>query len=252
MLFPWDRDPAYWHPQPPLLHSRIQDRAEPSTLREARGTMGWQPPAQSRRAQASRPVDSAMTGKLDLKLHSTAEDADPATDESRRFETLRRAVAAILTVVDEPQRPGLLETPERVARMLLELTEPDDFEMTWFPNAGYDQMIVEDSIPFFSTCEHHMVPFFGHAKVAYVPRERIVGLSKLARTVDHFARGLQTQERITNSIADFLRDELEPQGVGVRLSAEHLCMSMRGVKKPGTRTITTALRGVFKEGPTRD
>jgi GTP cyclohydrolase I len=113
-------------------------------------------------------------------------------------------------------------------------------------------MVIEDDIPFYSLCEHHIVPFFGHAKVAYIPKSKIVGLSKLARTVDHFAAGLQTQERITNTIADYLWEQLDSQGVGVRLSAEHLCVSMRGVKKPGARTVTTALRGIFKQAPTRE
>jgi GTP cyclohydrolase I len=162
------------------------------------------------------------------------------------------AVRRILSVIDDPLRPDLLETPERVARMYLELTRPEPFSLTCFPNSGgYDQMIVEDDICFYSLCEHHMVPFFGTAKVAYVPKDDLAGLSKLARTVDHFARGLQTQERITNNIADLLMDRLNPHGVGVQLSAEHLCMSMRGVKKARAKTTTTALRGVFKDVPTR-
>ena len=137
--------------------------------------------------------------------------------------------------------------------MLAELTRTEPFRLTCFPNTdGYDQMVVEDEIPFFSLCEHHMVPFFGSAKIAYIPSRQIVGLSKLARTLDHFSRGLQTQERITDKIADFLMDRLEPQGVGVQLRAEHLCMSMRGARKPGVKTITTALRGVFKSTPTRE
>lgn len=169
------------------------------------------------------------------------------------YETIREAVARILAVVDDPQRDGVRETPDRVARMYLELMQPEPFVLTCFENSGhYDQMIVEDDIPFFSLCEHHIIPFFGTAKVAYVPKGKIVGLSKLARTVDHFARGLQTQERITNNIADFLMENLDAYGIGVRLSAEHLCMSMRGVRKPGARTTTTALRGVFKDAPTRD
>jgi len=173
--------------------------------------------------------------------------------ESEALTTIRDAVAHILAVVDDPRRSDLAGTPDRVARMLLELTLPESFCLTCFPNpAGYDQMIVEEDITFYSLCEHHMAPFFGTAKVAYVPKDKIVGLSKLARTVDHFARGLQTQERITNGIADMLMERLDPYGVGVRLSAEHLCMSMRGVRKPGARTITTALRGVFKDGSTRD
>lgn len=191
------------------------------------------------------------------------EDAEALGHDGRTFEVpgvdepahaaIRDAVRRILEMIDDPTRPDLAETPDRVARMYLELTRPEPFSLTCFENTGgYDQMVVEDGVPFYSLCEHHMVPFFGMAKVAYVPKGEIVGLSKLARTVDHFARGLQTQERITNRIADLLMERLTPHGVGVRLSAEHLCMSMRGVRKPGARTITTALRGVFKDGPTRD
>jgi GTP cyclohydrolase I len=169
------------------------------------------------------------------------------------YEIIRDAVARILSVIDDPEREGLRETPDRIARMYLELLQPEPFTLTYFENsAHYDQMIVEDGIPFYSLCEHHMVPFFGTAKVAYIPKNKLVGLSKLARTVDHFSRGLQTQERITDNIADFLMEQLDAYGVGVRLSAEHLCMSMRGVRKPGARTTTTALRGVFKEAPTRE
>jgi GTP cyclohydrolase I len=173
--------------------------------------------------------------------------------ETDGYETIRDAIARVLEVVDDPQRDGVRETPDRVARMYLELTQPEPFVLTCFDNVGhYDQVIVEDEIPFYSLCEHHIIPFFGTAKVAYVPKGKIVGLSKLARTVDHFARGLQTQERITNNVADFLMENLDAYGVGIRLSAEHLCMSMRGVKKPGARTTTTALRGVFKDAPTRE
>jgi GTP cyclohydrolase IA len=169
------------------------------------------------------------------------------------YAAIRGAVAQIIGVIDDPSRGDLAETPDRVARMYLELTKREPFSLTCFKNtAGYDQMIVEDGIVFYSLCEHHLVPFFGTAKVGYVPKNDIVGLSKIARTVDHHARGLQTQERITNNIADLLMERLRPHGVGVQLSAEHLCMSMRGVRKPGARTVTTALRGVFKAGPTRE
>lgn len=169
------------------------------------------------------------------------------------YETIRDAVSSILSVIDDPTRPDLLKTPDRVAEMYLELTRTDPFDLSLFDNTdGYDEMVIEDDIPFYSLCEHHIVPFFGLAKVAYIPKSKIVGLSKLARTVDHFAAGLQTQERITNTVADYLWEQLDSQGVGVRLSAEHLCVSMRGVKKPGARTVTTALRGIFKQAPTRE
>lgn len=177
--------------------------------------------------------------------------APMSTDDD--YSTIRDAVAQILGVIDDPTRSGITETPDRVARMYLDLSHRHPFKLTCFKNSeGYDQMIVEDAIPFFSLCEHHMIPFFGTAKVAYIPRDEIVGLSKLARTVDYFSSGLKTQEGITNKVADLLMERLTPHGVGVQLCAEHLCMSMRGVRKPGAKTITTALRGVFKEAPTRD
>jgi GTP cyclohydrolase IA len=173
--------------------------------------------------------------------------------DQARYETIRDAVLRILSVIDDPSRPDLVKTPDRVAEMYLELTRTEPFDLSLFDNTdGYDEMVIEDDIPFYSLCEHHIVPFFGFAKVAYIPKSKIVGLSKLARTVDHFAAGLQTQERITNTIADYLWERLDAQGVGVRLSAEHLCVSMRGVKKPGARTVTTALRGIFKQAPTRE
>lgn len=186
---------------------------------------------------------------------ATTATARPASGDEPvdGYEVIRSAVAQILSVIDDPTRSDVVETPDRVARMYLELTRPQPFSLTCFENKdGYEQMILEDGIPFYSLCEHHMIPFFGTAKVAYIPKNELVGLSKLARTVDHFARGLQTQERITHHVADLLMERLKPHGVGVTLSAEHLCMSMRGVRKPGARTVTTALRGVFLNVPTRD
>jgi GTP cyclohydrolase I len=196
----------------------------------------------------------AIDTTTDTESETSAQDGGfgHAVAEPSKYEIVRDATARILEVIDDPTRDGLDKTPHRVATMLLELTTAQALELTCFENTGYDQMVLEDDIPFYSLCEHHLAPFFGAARIAYVPRGKIVGLSKLARTLDHFARGLQTQERITNAIADYLMDRMDPYGVGVRLRAEHLCMSMRGVKKPGARTVTTALRGVFKEGLTRE
>ena len=120
-----------------------------------------------------------------------------------------------------------------------------EFTMTTFKNDGYDEMIVEVDIPFYSLCEHHLAPFFGTATVAYIPGERIVGISKLCRTVDHFARRLQVQERMTGEIAHFLHKELKPQGVAVLLRARHMCQEMRGVRKTGVETVTSYLLGAF-------
>ena len=143
--------------------------------------------------------------------------------------------------------PGLHETPRRIASAYAELLTPVPFNATTFPNdEGYDELVVVRDIPFQSLCMHHMLPFQGTAQIAYLPGERIVGLSKLGRVVDMFARDLQVQERLTTQVADWLEDELAPRGVGVIIEAEHLCMSMRGVQKPGSKTVTSALRGAVK------
>jgi GTP cyclohydrolase IA len=143
---------------------------------------------------------------------------------------------------------GLRETPRRVAQAFAEMLTPVSFQVTTFPNEeGYDELVVARAIPFHSLCEHHLIPFVGVAHVAYLPGERIVGLSKLARVVEHFARRLQVQERMTVQIADWIEEELSPRGVGVVLDAEHFCMTIRGVQKPGARTTTSALRGRVRE-----
>jgi GTP cyclohydrolase I len=145
---------------------------------------------------------------------------------------------------------SLADTPRRIARLYAELLAPRPFRPTTFPNdGGYDELVVARSIPFHSLCEHHLLPFVGVAHVGYLPGERIIGLSKLARVVDYFARGLQVQERLTARIADWLQDELAPKGVGVVLEAEHLCMSLRGVTKPGASTVTSALHGLVRDDP---
>ncbi|HEX4717957.1 MAG TPA: GTP cyclohydrolase I FolE [Thermoleophilaceae bacterium] len=150
----------------------------------------------------------------------------------------------------DPDVESLADTPGRIARLYAELLAPRPFRVTTFPNdAGYDELVVARSIPFHSLCEHHLLPFVGVAHVGYLPGDRIVGLSKLARIVDYFARGLQVQERLTARIADWLQDELEPKGVGVVLEAEHFCMSLRGATKPGASTVTSALHGLVRDDP---
>ncbi len=168
----------------------------------------------------------------------------------------KRIEAAVLEILEavgeDPTRDGLLMTPSRVARMYEELfvgfheNPADHLEVTF--DAGHDEMVMVRDIPFASLCEHHMVPFMGRAHVAYIPGSdgRITGLSKLARLVDGFARRLQVQERMTAQIADAIEAALDPKGVLVVVDAEHLCMSMRGVKKSGTSTITSAVRGLFR------
>jgi GTP cyclohydrolase I len=166
---------------------------------------------------------------------------------------IQEGVRLILEGVGEdPSREGLLETPARVARMYAEILSgmnqnaTELFSTTF--EEGHREMVLVKDIPFYSMCEHHIVPFFGLAHVAYLPGEAgtICGLSKLARLVDAFARRLQVQERLTSQIANTLVEELKPDGVIVVIEAEHLCMSMRGVKKPGSKTITSAVRGAFE------
>jgi GTP cyclohydrolase IA len=143
---------------------------------------------------------------------------------------------------------SMRDRPRRMARMYAELLAPAPFNPTTFPNdGGYDELVVATGIPFHSMCEHHLLPFVGVAHVGYLPAERIIGLSKLARVVELFARSLQLQERLTTQVAGWLEEHLAPQGVGVVLEAEHMCMSLRGVQKPGARTVTSALRGCLRD-----
>jgi GTP cyclohydrolase IA len=168
------------------------------------------------------------------------------------LERIERAVREILLAIGEdPARDGLSDTPARVARAINEQfsglrMEPTDVLTTVF-DADHEEMVLVRDIELYSTCEHHLVPFFGRAAVGYIPNEKgqITGLSKLARLVDVYARRPQVQERMTSQIADALMDTLEPRGVIVIIEAEHLCMSMRGVRKPGAKTVTSAVRGIF-------
>ena len=145
---------------------------------------------------------------------------------------------------------GLRDTPRRMAGAYAELLTAQPFSLTTFPNEeGYDELVLAREIPFHSLCMHHLLPFHGVAHVAYLPGDRIIGLSKLARVVELFARELQLQERLTCQVADWLRDNLRPKGVGVVIEAEHMCMSLRGVQKPGSRTVTSALHGLVREDP---
>jgi GTP cyclohydrolase I len=162
-----------------------------------------------------------------------------------------RAAAALLVALGaDLQQEGLRETPRRMAAAYAELLTPEPFDLTTFPNEeGYDELVLVRDIPFQSLCMHHLLPFHGVAHVAYLPNERILGLSKLARVVEHFSRDLQLQERLTTQVAAWLQEQLQPKGVGVVLEAEHLCMSLRGVQKPGAVTITSALHGLVRDDP---
>ncbi|MBN2137458.1 MAG: GTP cyclohydrolase I FolE [Sedimentisphaerales bacterium] len=171
--------------------------------------------------------------------------------DSKRIE---RAVKEILLAVGEdPDREGLRDTPQRVGRMYAELLggmrEDPKVHLRSIFTENYDEIVVLRDIPFYSICEHHMMPFIGSAHVAYLPTGAVLGISKLARIVECFARRLHTQERLTYQIADFLMTHLETRGVAVVLEASHSCMTIRGIKKPGSEMVTSALRGIFRKDP---
>lgn len=167
------------------------------------------------------------------------------------LEKAEKAVGLLLEAIGEdPNRNGLVETPQRVARMLQELTAGYDQSAKEHLSKVFDsedaEIVLEKDISFHSLCEHHLLPFFGKVHIAYIPDGRVVGLSKLARVVEVFARRLQIQEQLTNQIADAVNNELSPQGVLVIIEAEHTCMTMRGIKKIGSKTVTISARGKFK------
>jgi GTP cyclohydrolase IA len=178
-------------------------------------------------------------------------DLVPISDAGRRIDrpAAERAAAELLEALGaDLGSEGLRDTPRRMVASYAELLTAAPFRATTFPNEeGYDELVLVLAIPFHSLCMHHMLPFHGLAHIGYLPGERIIGLSKLARVVELFARDLQVQERLTTQIADWVQRELEPQGVGVVLEAEHLCMSMRGVQKFGAKTVTSSLHGLVRE-----
>jgi GTP cyclohydrolase IA len=160
----------------------------------------------------------------------------------------RAATALLESLGIDVHREGMGATPGRMVRAYAELFSPPSFDLTTFPNdEGYDELVLARNIPVQSLCEHHLLPFQGVAHVAYLPGERILGLSKLARVVELFARDFQVQERLTKQVADWLQDHLEPKGVGVVIEAEHQCMSLRGVRAAGSTTVTSALHGLLRD-----
>lgn len=169
---------------------------------------------------------------------------------------IEKAVKEILIAIGEdPKREGLKETPRRVAKMYAELFsglhQDPAKEITIFKQAEHEEMVMVKDIPFYSVCEHHLIPFLGKAHVVYIPKQgRVTGLSKLVRVIEAYAKRPQVQEKLTTQIADTLMARLRPQGVLVIIEADHLCMSMRGVKKPGSLTVTSAVRGVFEKNAT--
>jgi GTP cyclohydrolase I len=186
----------------------------------------------------------------------TAAKAESPTGRARAARTadggIEQAVRQILIEIGEdPEREGLLGTPDRMHKMWLELTcgyrvDPDRLINGAVFDVGYSEMVVVKGIPFYSLCEHHMLPFFGIASVGYLPRGRVIGLSKIPRVVEMYARRLQVQERMTQQVADFLQQRLNPYGVGVVIEAEHLCLAMRGVQKGGATMVTSSVLGTFR------
>ena len=197
--------------------------------------------------------------QMDTRLAPHALDALSEHEHDPRVATIAAHVKEILRILGLcPSRdPNLVDTDVRVAKMYLDIfsgldagTQP---KLTTFPNdEHYTSMVMEKEIPFYSMCAHHFVPFYGHGHIAYIPNERIVGLSKLPRLLEFYARRPQLQERLTEQVASVLDEELRPQGVMVVIEARHLCVEMRGVKKPGAVTVTSAIRGIFLEKPVRE
>jgi len=200
-----------------------------------------------------------MVDEIETEIGEEPGRASAAIEgEGRDHEANGRVEAAVrqilLEIGEEPDRQGLAGTPERVHRMYTELTagyhvDPERLINGAIFDVAYSEMVVVRDIPFYSLCEHHLLPFFGTASVAYIPRGRVVGLSKIPRIVEMYSRRLQVQERLTQQIAQFLQDRLDPQGVGVVMEATHLCAAMRGVRKPGTTMTTSSVLGLFR---TRD
>jgi GTP cyclohydrolase I len=182
----------------------------------------------------------------------------PSATDAEKIRVIAHHMRSIIEALGlDPRDPNLLETDERVAKMYLEmfhgLSEGAEPKVTVFPNEeGYTAMVMEKDIPFYSMCAHHFVPFYGHAHIAYIPNEKIVGLSKMPRIVEFYAHRPQLQERLTEQIAGFMAEKLSPQGVMVVIEARHLCVEMRGVKKPGALTVTSAIRGIFFNRPVRE
>jgi GTP cyclohydrolase I len=192
-------------------------------------------------------------GDGDLETAASTLAAEP-----ERLRTIGAHVEGILRALGlDLSDPNLRETPERVAKMYGELfrwlEEGAEPKVTLFPNdERYSAMVIEKDVPFYSMCSHHLIPFYGHAHMAYIPNDTIIGLSKMPRILDFYAHRPQLQERLTEQIAGFLAQKLSPQGVMVVVEARHLCVEMRGVKKPGALTVTSAIRGIFYNRPVRE
>lgn len=213
----------------------------------ADGMSGWPEVASmagSERRQASESIGELVVVGNERRLRMVPAAGGPVD--------IARVASAVEDLLDalgvDRTTEGLRGTPDRVAHAYAELLTPEPFEATTFPNdEGYDELVVARSIPFTSLCEHHLLPFSGVAHIGYLPEERLLGLSKLARVVTYFSQRLQLQERLTSQVAAWLSTQLHPKGVGVVLDAEHTCMSLRGVKAHGARTVTSALAGIVRD-----
>ncbi|MCU0303943.1 MAG: GTP cyclohydrolase I FolE [Thermoanaerobaculales bacterium] len=207
-------------------------------------------------------MDDALTAQLDppyaASVNGDGDNSIPGGDDEGMVRRMAAHMAGIMAELNlSLDDPNFAETPARVARMYLEmfhgLREGAEPKVTTFPNdGGYHHMVIEKEVPFYSMCAHHFVPFYGHAHIAYIPGDTIVGLSKLPRILEFYAKRPQLQERLTEQVAEFLWSKLEPQGVMVVIEARHLCVEMRGVKKSGALTTTSALRGCFADRKVRE
>ncbi|HEY9771152.1 MAG TPA: GTP cyclohydrolase I FolE [Coleofasciculaceae cyanobacterium] len=204
----------------------------------------------------SNPLKSSLFDQVasrpDRNTHNGQAAQIKATSEAAQQKMMEAVYTMLESVGEDPEREGLLKTPKRVAEAMQYLTSGYNQSLEDLVNGaifdeGHNEMVLVRDINFFSLCEHHMLPFMGRAHVAYIPNQKVVGLSKLARIVEMYARRLQVQERLTRQIAEAVQQVLEPQGVAVVMEASHMCMSMRGVQKPGSWTVTSAMIGVFQD-----
>jgi GTP cyclohydrolase IA len=205
---------------------------------------------------SSNPLKSSLLDQVlsrpDRNTHNGKMAEIKATSEAAKEKMMEAVYTMLESVGEDPEREGLLKTPKRVAEAMEYLTSGYNQSLEDLVNGaifdeGHNEMVLVRDINFFSLCEHHMLPFMGRAHVAYIPNQKVVGLSKLARIVEMYARRLQVQERLTRQIAEAVQEILEPQGVAVVMEASHMCMSMRGVQKPGSWTVTSAMIGVFQD-----